>query len=133
MADPPSFLQWLHQTYNNAWKGAVDTTTVPAEDHAPKNSHWISTITASGAVVKKEGKNHSLQVRTAAGTRGQGNADFRGCRVLQMLTDWGRHMCAVACSVSGVPCVCSGAGRLKIPSKVALGPMHIVPSTGSAD
>lgn len=62
MPDPTSFLQWLHQTYTNAWKGVVDITIVPAEDHAPNNSHWLSTITASGAVVKKDGKNHTLQV-----------------------------------------------------------------------
>jgi hypothetical protein len=62
MPDPTSFLQWLHQTYTNAWKGVVDITTVPAEDHAPKNSHWLSNITAHGAVVRRDGKNHSLQV-----------------------------------------------------------------------
>lgn len=66
MPNPVSFLHWLHQTYTNAWKGVVDITTVPAEDHAPKNSHWLSTITASGAVVKKDGKNHTLQVRCRA-------------------------------------------------------------------
>lgn len=69
MPDPSSFLQWLHQIYNNQWKGTVDITTVPAEDHAPKNSHWISTITASGAVVKSkaDGKNHTLEPITATG------------------------------------------------------------------
>jgi hypothetical protein len=68
--DPPSFLQWLHQTYNNQWKGAVTISTEAAPDHGPGNSHWVSSITAAGAVVKKDGKNHTLQVRGA--TAGEG-------------------------------------------------------------
>lgn len=93
MADPPSFLQWLHQTYNNAWKGAVDITTVPAEDHAPNNSHWISTISASGAVVKKDGKNHSLQVGPAAGGVGAKGTAVCGLHVAADAVTWQIRMC----------------------------------------
>lgn len=59
------------------WKGAVDITTVPAEDPAPKNSHWVSTITAAGGVVKKDGKNHSLQV-TGVYFWGRSSGRYRG-------------------------------------------------------
>jgi hypothetical protein len=63
--DPPSFLQWLHQSYSSQWKGAVTISTEAAPDHGPGNSHWVSSITAAGAVVKKDGKNHTLQVSGA--------------------------------------------------------------------
>jgi len=67
MPDPSSFLQWLHESYSNLWQGTVEISTAPAEDHTRKNPHWISTITASGAVVqsKVDGKDHTLAAITA--------------------------------------------------------------------
>lgn len=92
MPDPTSFLQWLHQTYTNGWKGVVDITTVPAEDHATRNAHWMSTITAHGAVVKKDGKNHSLQVGAAGATAAAGGelgADWgSACQFLFLAQQW---------------------------------------------
>jgi hypothetical protein len=106
MPDPTSFLQWLHQTYTNAWKGTVDITTVPAEDHAPKNSHWLSTITASGAVVKKDGKNHTLQVRTQVSRQSSRAVQERVCLLeaeWHRAEGWMPHLPSVPHSVVPTP------------------------------
>lgn len=49
MPPPASYSQWVHQTYVQRWKGTVDVSTVPGEDHAPKRPHWIATLSARGA------------------------------------------------------------------------------------
>lgn len=55
-------LQWLRQTYEQQWKGTVAINTIAADDHAPKNPHWLCCITATGAVVQdKTGRNVTLE------------------------------------------------------------------------